>query len=165
MRIEDSFIAEEHFKKIQNVLMGDMFPWYYNRHITKEGKGEEREFQFTHRLFTEAEGVASTAMSLFDPVIEKLGVKSLLLAKINCGYRTSNPTEGGWHTDFPVYRKVKTAVFYINTNNGGTKFEDGTFVDSIENRLAEFDSTQKHTGVSQTDTQVRVVLNLNYLTD
>lgn len=164
MRIEDNFLPEEQFKKLQSVVMGDMFPWYYNRHIIEDGKGEESEFQFTHRLFGETEGVASSAMNFVDPILEKLGVTHLIGAKVNCNYRTVEHIEGGWHTDLPVYRKAKTAVFFINTNNGFTKFEDGTVVESVENRLAEFDSNLKHTGVSHTDMQVRMVLNLNYLT-
>lgn len=164
MRIEDDFLPEEEFKKIQNLVMSDIFPWYYNRYIIKGAEEESSEFQFTHRLFGETEGVASSAMSFFDPILEKLGVTHLIGAKVNCNYRTVEPVEGGWHTDLPLYRKAKTAVFFINTNNGFTKFEDGTKVDSIENRLAEFDSNIKHTGVSHTDKQVRMVLNLNYTT-
>ena len=56
-----------------------------------------------------------------------------------------------------------SAIFYLNTNNGYTKFEDGTIISSIENRLVTFPSTMLHTGTSCTDTKYRLVLNLVYV--
>ena len=59
--------------------------------------------------------------------------------------------------------KRKTAIFYLNTNNGYTLFEDSKKVDCVENRIAIFDSNKRHTGVTTTDTQSKVVLNINWL--
>jgi len=42
-------------------------------------------------------------------------------------------------------------------------FESGERVGSLENRLVVFDSNIMHSGHSQTDTNIRVVLNLNYI--
>jgi hypothetical protein len=56
----------------------------------------------------------------------------------------------------------KTAVFYVNTNNGGTIFLNGKKTNSVANRLVEFDSHQKHAAVDCTDEKVRVVVNFNY---
>ena len=57
----------------------------------------------------------------------------------------------------------KGAIFYINTNNGVTVLEDGTEIESIENRLLLFDSSKKHNSTSCTDAKVRVNINFNYL--
>ena len=56
-----------------------------------------------------------------------------------------------------------TAIFYINTNNGYTYFEDGQKIESIENRMVMFPSNIPHAGATCTDEDRRVVLNLNYL--
>ena len=56
----------------------------------------------------------------------------------------------------------KTAIFYINTNNGYTLFEDGTKVESVENRICIFPYYMKHTGTTCTDKNQRVVININY---
>ena len=56
----------------------------------------------------------------------------------------------------------KTAIFYLNTNNGYTLFEDGTKIESVANRLLTFDANLPHTGTSCTDKQFRCVLNINY---
>ena len=57
---------------------------------------------------------------------------------------------------------MKTSVFYLNTNNGGTKFKRGKFVRSVGNRMITFDSNYDHTGVTCTDQNNRVVVNFNY---
>ena len=57
---------------------------------------------------------------------------------------------------------MEIAILYLNTNNGGTKFEDGTFVKSKANRVAIFPQHIKHAGVWCTDRKLRYVLNLNY---
>ena len=56
-----------------------------------------------------------------------------------------------------------TAVYYINSNNGYTKLIDQTIVLSEENKLLTFDSNIRHTGATCTDENVRIVLNINYL--
>jgi hypothetical protein len=58
--------------------------------------------------------------------------------------------------------KHKTAIFYINTNNGYTEFNDGTKVDSVENRMLIFPSKLSHRAVAQTDEDQRIVINFNY---
>ena len=66
----------------------------------------------------------------------------------------------GLHTDAPF--KCKTAILYINTNNGITIFETGEEIKSEENKIVMFPSNLKHTGTTHTDEKVRVVLNINY---
>lgn len=163
MKIIDDFLPEEDFAKLQEIILGDDFAWFYNKTIAYDSDDETVPYQFTHSVFDDKVGVQSGAIELFKDLFVKIGIDTLIKAKLNLGPRVTQPEEGGWHTDYPKYMKHKTAVFFLNTNNGYTKFEDGTVVESVANRFAEFDSDQPHTGVSQTDTQVRVVLNLNYI--
>ena len=77
------------------------------------------------------------------------------------------PTSLG-HVVFPMHVDVEkfdggtTAIYYVNTNDGYTEFENGERVDSVENRLVIFDATMKHTGTTSTDTKFRSVINFNY---
>ena len=64
------------------------------------------------------------------------------------------------HVDIPWQHKG--AIFYVNTNNGVTVLEDGTEIESIENRLLLFDSSKEHSSTSCTDAKVRVNINFNY---
>ena len=59
--------------------------------------------------------------------------------------------------------QCKTAIFYINSNNGYTEFEEtGEKVLSVANRVCIFDNGLQHAGVTTTDTINRVVVNVNY---
>ena len=74
--------------------------------------------------------------------------------------------------DVNVRMKVKkeklkqwtTSIFYINTNNGHTRFENGKRVESVANRMVTFPSHLQHTGTSCTNARTRVLINFNYYT-
>ena len=50
----------------------------------------------------------------------------------------------------------------MNTNNGYTLLETGDKIKSVENRLVLFPCNILHTGITQTDTKVRVLLTFNF---
>jgi membrane peptidoglycan carboxypeptidase len=58
--------------------------------------------------------------------------------------------------------KMKTSIFYINSNNGYTRFKNKKMIKSKENRLLSFNTDMEHTGSTCTDENVRIVINLNY---
>jgi len=65
------------------------------------------------------------------------------------------------HTDVSVI--CTTGIFYLNTNNGETIFENGERVKSVENTFVTFPSNLRHTGTTNTcNAAYRVVLNFNY---
>ena len=53
-------------------------------------------------------------------------------------------------------------AYYVNTNNGYTEFEDGQKVYCKKNSILIFDGSLKHRGVKQTDTKMRIAININY---
>ena len=57
----------------------------------------------------------------------------------------------------------KTAIFYINSNNGFTVLENDTKIESIENRLLLFNGSKKHHSTSCTNSGARININFNYL--
>ena len=97
-------------------------------------------------------------------VKEKLGIVSLVRAKFNLLHRTDDIIEHQPHIDIPnPPDNLKTAILYLNTNNGYTKFEDGNKVLSEENRLVIFDGKLKHWGSTNSCSEpYRIVFNLNY---
>ncbi|MDB5752119.1 MAG: denV, Syn33 [Ramlibacter sp.] len=99
---------------------------------------------------------------LLRPLIHKLQPTALLRVKLNRTARASRPVEYGLHTD--VRRPgASTAIYYLNTNNGYTLFEDGQRVASAANRIVLFDASVRHTGASCTDAEYRMVLNINMM--
>jgi len=168
--IYDNFLDKESFNKIYVLLMGDNFPWFYNsskilidENLTKNQNIDVfYNFQFVHNFYKDY-APRSAHYDLLIPLIEKINPSSLLRIKGNLTTRTKEIVEYGNHRDYEIKNEsLKTAVFYINTNNGYTLFENGDKVDSVENRLVIFDTPMLHTGTSCTDEKTRVLLNFNF---
>ncbi len=160
-RVIDNFLSKEDFYKIKNFMLSDEIPWYFNDYVTtNEVDKELNNYQLTHTFYKNFGPTNQSFINLV-PLIEKINPISLIRIKANLVPRTENIHEHGWHTDNKL--NCTTAVFYINNNNGYTKFKNGDTVDSIENRLLVFDSNLEHTGSSCTDQKIRCVLNLNFI--
>ena len=54
-------------------------------------------------------------------------------------------------------------IYYINTTNGGTYFENGETVQSKSNRLVVFNGHLLHRHIYQTDEKARVATNINII--
>ena len=103
--------------------------------------------------------------SYFDsllPLINKLGCKALVRIKANLNPYSSQLSESWYHVDFDN-KNLKTAVFYMNTNNGYTKFKkNNKKISSIKNRVVVFNSNTEHLGTNTTNCKRRIVININY---
>ena len=90
----------------------------------------------------------------------------ILRIKANLQPKTPKIEFTPWHHDIDIGNKLKedvsTCILYMNTNNGYTELEDGTKIESIENRFAIFSNTLKHRGTTCTDDKKRVVINFNF---
>ena len=165
MKIEDNFLDQKEFDKLQAFMMGDDFVWHYN-----DGIDDERElnkFQFIH-MFYYTPTSCSGYFEKLNPILKKINPVSLFRIKANLLTKTPTIVENEFHVDIDKMPEERlkqwtTSIFYINTNNGYTKFEDGTKVESVANRMVTFPADTKHTGTSCTDERTRVVINFNYV--
>ena len=155
----DNFLPKKIFDPIQITMLGPGFPWFYNNGINHK---DDNLFQFVHVFYSLPEKIISPYHEEMKSVYNALGIKNLIRAKANLNVRTDIHQNTGFHNDFDKSWNCKTAIFYINTNNGWTEFRKGDRVDCKENRILIFDSNLEHTAVTCTDENVRVVVNLNY---
>jgi len=161
--IIDNFLEIEDFNRIKDVLMDEYFPWYFNGYVINEEEKELSQYQFTHTFYKNY-APTSNYLEVLNPIISKIKPVGLLRIKANLNPRAENHIEHGYHVDYEnSLSNQRTAVFYINTNNGYTLFEDGTKVESVENRLASFKTSTNHTGSTCTNEKVRVLINFNYI--
>jgi len=153
--IEDNFLDNKEFDYIKSLIDSPFFPWYY-----QNGRDFENDnfFQFVHTFYANHKP-NSLEFDHLKPFIDKLNVKSLLRIKANINGRDTTPQIGHYHIDFP---DCVTAIWYLNTNNGKTVFENGDEVNSVANRMVIFNSNIKHTAITHTDENVRIVLNFNF---
>ena len=99
---------------------------------------------------------------IFLPKIKQVcEIKSLIRIKTNFYPRTTEMFEHGRHVDYEF--ENKGALLSLNTCDGFTRLEDGTKVESIENRILFFDPGQKHNSSTTTNERGRFNINFNYL--
>ena len=163
IKIINNFIDRSRFELLKKEMMSPLFDWY----ITGKVPNDETDFnfQFCH-VFFNYRFEKSKYFNYLNPVLERLNPIAVNRIKANCVPKTETIQVSGLHVDINEERVIdsnpKTAIFYINTNNGYTLFEDGTKVESVENRICIFPYYMKHTGTTCTDKNQRVVININY---
>ena len=92
-----------------------------------------------------------------------LECEELFTARVSCTTGQAKNYVSQFHTDFDSDPRItKTAILYLNANNGGTKFKTGDFVQSKPNRLSLFPNDMLHAGVWCTDKKLRFIVNFNY---
>ena len=165
MNITDNVLSQKLFDDLYYNITETDFPWYLqNTGVSVEGDGS---FQFTHQ-FCNQRGSRSPFDYLMKSLYVRLGVNKLYRCKINLTMKTKKTYEFlPFHTDVSFADGSKefpynTAIYYLNTNNGYTLFEDGTRIYSTANRLVLFEGNTLHTGATQTDERFRYVVNFNY---
>lgn len=162
IKVIDNLLPSEQHAVIQAAMLGGDFPWFYSATKVKTVDPTNlHNYQFTHMIYDNYNPM-SQMWSELDPIIRRLNAQAWLRTKANLTPRTEVPYEYGMHVDIDDFHGI-TGVYYVNKNNGLTRFEDGKEVESVANRLVLFDSTIKHSGVSCTDEKVRCVINFNYL--
>lgn len=156
IKIIDNFLDNFQFKNLKDFFFGKDINWFFNDFITIKNDGE---FQFTH-YFYDNFSVNSDYFNFILPILNKLQCKSLIRIKANLTTKSNQIKNFKLHTDYNF--NCNTAIFYLNTNNGKTIFENKKEIKSIENRMIIFPSKLKHTGTTHTDEKIRIVLNINY---
>ena len=171
MKIIDNFLPEYQFKQLQSIILGDEFSWYWNDTIVfpYEDGYNPKDYQFTHTIFDRRPPWNGSNSDYYQSLkhtslFTLLGTNEFHRIKANLNPRTIFNKSGGWHVDVEGYPQIKnTAVYYLNTCNGYTKFKKGGKVKSVENRIVIFDSSLKHAGYTCTDQKRRVVINFNWI--
>jgi hypothetical protein len=153
IEIIDNFLNTDQFQKLYWVMMGDHFPWYYNEYTTHTGDGIKK---YTHRFDND-----SSFMPMVEPILNKINAFKYYRINANNHHRTRFFNRNtGFHVDHQ--NCPATAIFYINTCNGYTKFKNGTKVMSVANRILFFHADMQHAGFTCTDEDRRVIININY---
>ena len=168
IQIYDDFLHEVEFEKIENLFLSNTYPWFWCRVLDYGGIDdaeckEKYNWQCSSTIFSNMRPVCNS----FDKLTQIIGDPRLKIASVcriksNLNPITDKPITHGMHIDTPF--KCTTSIFYVNSNNGYTLFEDGTKVDCVKNRIVTFPSSLYHSGVSTTDTGMKVVINFNYFT-
>ena len=163
--IIDNFLPQERFQIIKNTIIHADFPWYMSPFVASQEEAymmkkmcDSGSSYFTHMFYSGFR--VSNQCSIFSELLRKLEVKSLIRIKANLYPSTEKRIHHAKHVDYDY--KHRGAILYINTNDGLTVLEDGTEVESIQNRLLLFDPSKTHNSTTCTDDKCRVNVNFNF---
>lgn len=157
-----NYLDLENFNEIKNLLTSNEFPWFLNEFKVEPNKQNKiYDWQFTH-IFYRNFTICSQYFNFLNSLINKINPISIVEIKVNLTPAYHKIESFDMHTDFNL-KNVKTGIFYINTNDGLTIFENKKQFKSEENKFIYFPCDLKHTGTTHTNTKQRIVLNINWV--
>ena len=172
IEIIDNFLNKDDFEKLRKFLMSPNSQWRFVDFIAhKDKRDQDKDGYFVHSFtdrdpntFVERFEVSPHLQKvgkLLDSINKKLNFREILRIRSSLYPRREKQKPDPYHVDYNFDHKV--CIFYVNTNNGFTLFENGEKVNSVANRLLIFDGLEKHCSVVQTDTTARYIININLL--
>ena len=158
MKSQQSLLKKEEFFKLKDFFFSEKCAWHFRKHQT----ANDDSF-FAHTIFLQFQP-CSPIWEDIQPLIRKLDIKpeQLINIRANLVLRKPEHKYSNFHIDCQSNKPFTTAIFYMNTCNGGTVFQDKTEIQSEENKAIIFDGNTEHKAKSQTDTDRRIVINFNW---
>lgn len=166
----DNFLSQEQEENLNNLIFNSSGDSKLALHYVNDVNISVQPHQFAFgRLFVEfSKPTFENSLEYIDPIMYELCKRTkenvqVSRAKINLFTKT-NINEGlGMHYDLSGIDNYSTIIYYFNDNNGGTRFSDGTFIEQKKNRALIIHGRVLHESVTQTDTKIRVNININYV--
>ena len=159
MEVKDNFLDDAHLIQLDELIDNPYFAWYLQK---AQVMGTNDGYWFSHRIYGEDEPTSSSYNPMIEIFKNYLKYISLCRITVNLLLKQETPSISAFHTDFNE-KKLTTAIFYLNTNNGYTEFKDGNRIDCIRNRFVMFPASIPHRAIGQTDVEQRIVLNFNFI--
>ena len=185
-KIIDNALPLDVFEWVQDYIMSNAFPWFYQEAIayspeldsnegwsaSKKNKDliiepltdEQKHWNFYMSHISYDSNFVLSSQDVWrtlEPIIKLLKSKTLIRIKFNMYPKTPKIIHHKTHIDFSY--KHKGALFYVNYNDGVTVLKDGTEIKSVANRLLLHDSSKPHHSTTTSNEDRRVNINLNYL--
>ena len=168
VQIFNNFLDQEVFLEIKKFIMSPRCQWRYVNYIAhKDGRDNDNDGYFVHSFKDchpqtfEDRFPESPHFPLIAKILDKIQYQNILRIRSSLYPRRDVQKPDPFHIDYNFSHRV--CIFYVNTNNGYTMFENGEKIPSVENQLATFDGSEKHCSVVQTDTPARYIVNINIL--
>ena len=165
IKVIDDLLGKQDFQHIRDTLLNNSaFPWRFNDHkVQKDASDDIYDMQFVHMFYKDFMP-KSEYFDILKPFLLLQRPNALIRVKANLTPPTPEIYQYGMHTDVPTNGlPVKTAVYYVNDNDGATVFENGEKVGSVANRFVVFDADMLHAGTSCTNAKCRCVINFNFI--
>tara|TARA_B100000282_G_C31555475_1_gene409494 strand:- start:20 stop:541 length:522 start_codon:yes stop_codon:yes gene_type:complete len=169
IQVIDNFLDEKDFEGLKQIFY-DEIPWTFTDILNEDDLlcDQIYNYQYVHNVYYRQEPVSRYFNNVI-PLLTKLDARALVRCKVNSISRDKEIVIHGFHTDMEYPEEhslgldgMKTAILYLNTNNGYTCFKEGTKIESVANRCVIFPAHYKHSGTTCTDVPRRLAINLVY---
>ena len=164
MNVYDDFLPQKEAGAIHSYIMGSHFPWFYSsedpsckyEHVFYSAKGENPEPN---------EEIAAGTCLILDPLMAALKVSKPFVVKAISIANTDSIIQQEYTTS-----TRKTAIYYVNTNDGILEIADSNTsyspenikIESLANSIAVLDKGIKYRGSTCTDKGRRVFIRIEY---
>jgi len=158
IKVTKDFLLKNDFDNIFRLASSSDFSWFYQPEHNPNAKDG---FFFSHCVYNRDRVNSDHYDRIIGPLARRIKYNCLARVFVNFLTRSDTPRRAIFHRDFDDER-MTTGILYLNETNGYTEFETGEKIKSIPNMYVEFPTRLKHRGVSQTDKDGRIIINLNY---
>ena len=161
--IRENFLDQEYFNKLNALICWSAgnFAWYLCKVVGHQTGNRLHDWYLSHVVYSSANPRSSVYEDLRPFLNQIPDLKAILRVKVNFYPPTPEVITYTPHVDYDY--EHKGALFSLNTCDGFTGLEDGTKVDSIENRILFFNPQTPHSASSTTSPKGRFNINVNYL--
>jgi len=156
--VKDNLIDEKWLEDIRFNLTSNIFSWFIQPFVSP-GTDDLYNFYLSH-IFYENNSVNSDHFFRMNPILDKIKMSKLIRLKANLYPKTDKIIEHSKHIDYDT--PGKTALFYVNENNGFTNLNDVIKIESKKNRLLTFDNEILHNSSTCTNYKYRLTIVINY---
>jgi len=170
LKLYKNILSKDNYNLLSEIMESNYFPWYYYKTSLHESVSTKRDdYMFVHTLYDKNVGLNSPEFENFIPLLNTVSAyvgkehTNLLRIKANLYTNQNKSVTHEEHEDYPKLDNYTTAVYNLTTCNGGTKFYNpDKFIDSVQNSLLVFDGKSVHSGVTQSDTAIRILVNFDF---
>lgn len=160
-RIEDNFLPFDFYNQIKEEIYKGRMPFIFSDSVSNDDNVGQNVWYLVHNIYNNKKVLSQYYETVIIPILDMLGAKAVINAKVNLYPSTSEIVQHGLHSD--VTYDVKSAVIYFTTCDGYTYLKDDNVnVESIENRCLHFNSKHPHNSTTTTNKPIRVTMNINY---
>jgi uncharacterized LabA/DUF88 family protein len=165
MKVINNILFKDYFNELKEIVYSNNFAWFYQKKTTHYE--DDNNFMFGHTLFDNNK-INSDFYNKFESIKYFISnyqtVNKIIRMKLNLYTNQGKQIEHKAHYDWidkngQPEQNTYIAIINFSTCNGSTVIEDKK-IPSKENEMILFSNDKKHYGITQNDTDLRIVLNI-----
>jgi len=156
----NNFLDKEQLSVTQSIIFDLEFPWRRRKEMDPHSNNG---MYFTHCFYNNMESTSPHFINIIKPILKKLNSIAPIQVRSNM-FISKLFEKSDFHIDYED-TKSKTAIFYLNTCDGGTEIKINNkvkFIKAVENKILIFNTNTLHRAMTSIKSPIRYIINLNY---